>query len=142
MEFHVTFKINYLNMKLILKLSLAGLFLMSFVWRQNFTEKRYKGLVDSTIKLDTTLSLIKDTGYELVVAHCTGCHSSKLITNYKADKTGWKERIRWMQKTQKLWDLGEAEPVVLEYLAKNYGPVKKQARREPLKNINWYKLEN
>jgi hypothetical protein len=128
-------------MKLILKLSLAGLFLMSFMWRQNEIVSIHKVLIDSTVKLDTTVSLIKDTGYEMVEAHCTGCHSNKLITNFKADKDGWKERIRWMQKTQKLWDLGEAEPIVLAYLAKNYGPVKKQSRREPLKNINWYKLE-
>jgi hypothetical protein len=128
-------------MKIILKITLVSLIFISIGWRQNYSAKSHNSLADSTLKIDSTSSLIKDTGYEFVVAHCTGCHSSKLITSFKADKNGWKEKIRWMQKYQKLWDLGEAEPVVLAYLAKNYGPNKKQTRREPLKNIDWYLLK-
>jgi hypothetical protein len=30
--------------------------------------------------------------------------------------------IRWMQKTQKLWDLGDDEKIVLDYLENNYKP--------------------
>ncbi len=97
-------------------------------------------IIDS-LKTDST-GLINDKGVELVTAHCTGCHSSKLITNFHSDRKGWLEKIRWMQKTQKLWQLGEAEPAILDYLAKNYPPQQKFARREPLKNINWYELKN
>lgn len=98
------------------------------------------GAIADSMKIDTTTGLIVDKGIEFVTAHCTGCHSSKLIINFHSDRKGWLEKIRWMQKTQKLWQLGEAEPIILNYLAKNYPPQLKNARREPLKNINWYKL--
>ena len=42
-------------------------------------------------------------------------------------------------KTQKLWDLGENEILILDYLEKNYAP-KEQGRRAPLKDIDWYEL--
>ena len=44
-----------------------------------------------------------------------------------------------MQETQKLWDLGGDEVVILDYLEKNYAP-KEHGRRTPLKNIEWYEL--
>jgi hypothetical protein len=45
-----------------------------------------------------------------------------------------------MQQKQKLWDLGESESKILDYLAKNYPPSEKVNRRAALKNIEWYKL--
>ena len=96
---------------------------------------------DSTIKTDSTTGLIVAEGLDLVTAHCTGCHSAKLITQFHTDKKGWLEKIRWMQQKQKLWDLGEAEPVILDYLAKNYPPTNKINRRESLKIANWYNLQ-
>jgi hypothetical protein len=51
--------------------------------------------------------------------------------------------IRWMQETQGLWQLGEAEPQILDYLAANYAP--QENSRRPLldlKSIEWYILEN
>jgi hypothetical protein len=96
---------------------------------------------DSTIVLDKATGLIVSDGLDLVTAHCTGCHSSKLITQFHTDRKGWLEKIRWMQQKQKLWDLGEAEPKILDYLAKNYPPTEKVNRRAALKNIDWYKLK-
>ena len=95
---------------------------------------------DSLVKIDEPTGLIVSEHLDLVIAHCTGCHSSKLITQFHTNRQGWLEKIRWMQQKQKLWDLGESEPKILDYLAKNYPPIEKVHRRATLKNIEWYKL--
>ena len=95
---------------------------------------------DSTIKYDEATGLVISEHLNLVIAHCTACHSSKLITQFHTDRQGWLEKIRWMQQKQKLWDLGEAEPKILDYLSKNYPPTEKVNRRANLKKIDWYKL--
>ncbi|MEM1137042.1 MAG: hypothetical protein AAGI07_14490, partial [Bacteroidota bacterium] len=46
--------------------------------------------------------LVADTHYQLVVQNCTSCHSAKLITQNRADKSGWLAMIKWMQAEQKL----------------------------------------
>ena len=109
-------------------------------------QEKYKPITVSnktiadTIKYDETTGLVVSEGLNLVIAHCTACHSSKLITQFHTDRQGWLEKIRWMQQKQKLWDLGEAEPKILDYLAKNYPPTEKVNRRANLKTINWHKL--
>tara|TARA_Y100001956_G_scaffold80268_1_gene95121 strand:- start:705 stop:1208 length:504 start_codon:yes stop_codon:yes gene_type:complete len=95
--------------------------------------------VEDGIHLST--GLIADADYKLVIQNCTACHSAKLITQNRADKDGWLTMIRWMQAEQKLWDLGENEDKILEYLAKNYAPQEK-GRRTPLKDVDWYVLED
>ena len=88
--------------------------------------------------------LINDQNLMMVKSQCLACHSSKLILQHRFTRAGWQERIRWMQQYHKLWDLGESEKVVLDYLEKNYGPSSAgatvYARRAPLKAIQWYKL--
>ena len=81
-------------------------------------------------------------GFDLVKANCTVCHSAKLITQNKASREGWEQMIDWMQKTQGLWELGENEARILDYLAEHYAPEKK-GRRENLniKEIEWYILD-
>ncbi len=83
---------------------------------------------------------IADQGYKVVVANCTGCHSSQLVIQNRASREGWKNMITWMQATQNLWDLGDQEEQILNYLAKHYAPVD-QGRRKPLANIEWYELK-
>ncbi|MGY8916006.1 MAG: monoheme cytochrome C [Flavobacteriales bacterium] len=83
---------------------------------------------------------VEADGMQQVINNCTNCHSAKLVTQNRMSKEGWTATIRWMQKTQNLWDLGENEDVIVDYLAKNYGPVKK-GRREGLKDIEWYPLK-
>jgi hypothetical protein len=83
--------------------------------------------------------LIVDKGYQLVLNNCGACHRYKLVTQNSASAEGWTETIRWMQATQKLWDLGENEALIVAYLAKNYG-VKKASRRLPLDKVEWYEL--
>lgn len=80
-------------------------------------------------------------GLLTVVRNCTGCHSAKLITQNRMNRERWVETIRWMQNTQNLPDLGGNETVILDYLVNTY-PVEKKGRREPLKDIVWYELED
>lgn len=105
--------------------------------RKNFEKV---STIDSTKGLDPETGLVIAKELDMVKAQCTGCHSSKMILQFRASREGWLERIRWMQRTQKLWDLGEAEPIVLDYLSKYYGPIKHSQRRQPLSKIDWYKL--
>ncbi|MGV3559098.1 hypothetical protein [Larkinella arboricola] len=98
--------------------------------------------VADSLKHDPNTGLVVDERLTLVTAQCTACHSSKLILQNRFTRDGWKEKIRWMQRTQKLWDLGESEPVILDYLVKYYGPEQKafDGRRKPLPTVQWYKL--
>lgn len=104
------------------------------------TESKADGSTRDSVKTDPNTGFIIAQGYELVTAHCTGCHSSKLVTQYRGNKQDWLNKIRWMQQKQKLWDLGESEPVILDYLSKNYPAIERVDRRSQLKNIEWYNL--
>ncbi len=137
------------NIHKIFVLLFVGFFLMSLGFEKMETRKAsserkpsVKSKSDSLIKIDESTGLIVSQHLNLVIANCTGCHSSKLITQFHTDRQGWLEKIRWMQQKQKLWDLGESEPKILDYLAKNYPPSEKVNRRAVLKNIEWYKLNN
>jgi hypothetical protein len=81
-----------------------------------------------------------DTGLDVVLMNCTNCHSAKLISQNRATREGWKNMITWMQETQNLWNLGENEKVILDYLSTNYAPEFK-GRRQHLDSIKWYELE-
>lgn len=95
--------------------------------------------IENGIHLRTGL---KDTtGLMTVVNNCTACHSAEIIMQNRMNKEGWASTIKWMQETQNLWDLGENEAVIINYLVTNYPPTKK-GRREVLKDIKWYKLED
>lgn len=80
---------------------------------------------------DAASGLVVDDGFQFVRGHCGTCHSLRLVTQNRADRDGWLQMIRWMQETQGLWSLGTDESVILDYLAKNYGPVS-SGRRKPL----------
>jgi len=103
--------------------------------------KALKIALTDSVNIDKSTGLIVDKGLDLVTAHCTGCHSSKLITQFHTDRAGWLEKIRWMQQKQKLWELGDAEPVILDYLSKNYPASETVNRRAALKGVEWYKLK-
>jgi hypothetical protein len=73
-------------------------------------------------------TLVRDEGWELVFAHCSACHSLRLVTSNRGDRATWLRLIRWMQDTQKLWEFDPAvESRILDYLARNY------AAREPVR---------
>lgn len=81
---------------------------------------------------DTATGLIRNPGWELVSAHCGGCHSHGLVTNQRADRQTWLDMIRWMQATQNLWRFpADTEAQILDYLAENYPP-QPNRRRAPI----------
>jgi hypothetical protein len=94
-----------------------------------------------TTKFDPETGLIVDENLYMAKAQCTSCHSAKLVTSNNFSRDGWKQKIRWMQANHNLWELGDAEKIVLDYLEKNYGPKVSTARRAPLKDITWYDLK-
>lgn len=83
--------------------------------------------------------LKEDEGLMTVVTHCTGCHSADLVIQNRMNRERWNATIRWMQDTQNLWELGENQEIIVNYLVRNY-PVAPRGRREKLKNIEWYDL--
>ncbi len=85
--------------------------------------------------------LVEAEGLMAVVNNCTNCHSAKLVTQNRMNKERWIGTIRWMQETQNLWDLGQNEDIIVDYLVTNYPPSKK-GRREVLKDIGWYVLKD
>jgi len=89
--------------------------------------------------IDQESGLVIDHGLTVVKAHCSTCHSAKLVAQNHFSREGWLEVIRWMQEKQNLWDLGEQEKVILDYLEKNYAP-NKVGKRKKLENIDWYVL--
>ncbi|MEM9846889.1 MAG: hypothetical protein AAF847_03300 [Bacteroidota bacterium] len=96
--------------------------------------------VENGIHLAT--GLVYAEGFEIVYASCTGCHSAQLVTQNRATRAGWEQMIDWMQATQGLWDLGDQEPIILDYLATHYAP-EAVGRRASLEvdDIAWYILE-
>ncbi len=95
--------------------------------------------VENGIHVNTGMAY--DHTFKLVRSACTSCHSSKLITQNRATREGWKQMIVWMQATQGLQDLGESEVRILDYLSTHYAP--KELGRRPnlnLQDIEWYVL--
>lgn len=105
------------------------------------THNNVNALLTDTTKTDPETGLIVDENLYMVKAQCTNCHSTKLIIANRFTRDGWKQKIRWMQANHNLWELGDAEKPVLDYLEKNYSPTASVARRAPLKDIKWYKLD-
>jgi hypothetical protein len=85
--------------------------------------------------------LVEAEGLMTVVNNCTNCHSSKLIIQNRMNAERWNTTITWMQQTQNLWDLGDNQAVIVNYLVANYPP-KAVGRRANLSNIDWYELED
>jgi hypothetical protein len=81
---------------------------------------------ESAPQTDAETGLAIAPGFPIVKAYCTLCHSAKLVTQSGKTREGWIETIRWMQRTQGLFDLGPVEGEILDYLAAQYG-IKAQA---------------
>lgn len=87
---------------------------------------------------DLDTQLIKDaTGtWKLIETQCTLCHSTQLISQHRLSADQWLKSIRRMQSDEGLWDLGDDEAPIMEYLTANYGVDANQRsareRRKPL----------
>lgn len=95
--------------------------------------------IENGIHLRTGLKDAK--GLMTVVNNCTNCHSAKLVIQNRMNKERWDATIRWMQETQNLWDLGDNQEIIVDYLVTNY-PVLEKSRRENLSNIAWYEIND
>ena len=84
---------------------------------------------------DPDSGLIVDEHWQLVKAHCSACHSPKLVTQNRGSRQNWLDMIRWMQETQGLWQLDTVtETAILDYLEKNYAPAT-VGRRAPINRL-------
>ena len=82
--------------------------------------------------LDAFTGLKMAGDWELVRNNCVACHSAKLVTQQRGSKEQWLKMIRWMQKSQNLWQFDpETEAKILSYLAEYYPP-REQSRRAPI----------
>lgn len=87
--------------------------------------------------------LAKGVGMDIVKKNCLGCHNAQLIVQNRMSKERWQHTIRWMQRTQGLWELGADEPIVLEYLATYYSPDMEGRRKNiTLTDDEWYLLSH
>lgn len=72
-------------------------------------------------------------GVELVATHCLACHSFRLIVQNRGDAGDWRATIRWLQRTQGLWELEPAEEArIVSYLSTQYPRERRFSRRAPL----------
>lgn len=87
----------------------------------------------SAAEVDPETGLVLAPGVELVKANCTVCHSAKLVTQMRGDREAWLSLIRWMQRTQNLWQFPpQTEAEILDYLSTHYAPTRVRLRRAPL----------
>jgi len=83
-------------------------------------------------EVDANTGLVVAPGWEMAAAHCGGCHSHALVTAQRGDADFWRATIRWMQQTQNLWQIPQAqEKTLLAYLEANYNETD-WGRRPPL----------
>ena len=132
--------------------SIASILLLFAIYDPTFSifENKKANLVYSAIDEDedrivkgihVRTGLINAEGLMTVVNNCTNCHSAKLVIQNKMSAESWNAAIKWMQETQNLWDLGENQEIIVNYLVTNY-PVTVKGRRMVLKDIDWYILKN
>ena len=145
---HIKQAQNLLN-KAIFFLSIATLLLLFLIYDP--TLSIFKNTSDEPLavldedKIENGIHLrtgLKDAkGLMTVVNNCTNCHSAKLVIQNRMNKERWDATIRWMQETQNLWDLGDNQEIIVDYLIANY-PVLEKSRRENLSNIAWYEIND
>lgn len=71
---------------------------------------------------DVANGLVKAPGRDLLLAHCTACHSTALITQNRMTRQRWDDTITWMQETQRLWPIPPADRArILDYLELTQG---------------------
>lgn len=67
--------------------------------------------------------LLPGDGRDLVLAACTGCHTTDLIVASHMSRKSWETTLTWMEETQGLKPLEPAvRKAILDYLEKTQGP--------------------
>jgi hypothetical protein len=83
-------------------------------------EEKRKQLVKQH-EIDKETGLIVADNWKLVRGNCTGCHSARKFSQQRLSRARWQELIRWMQKSQGLWQFNsDTENKILDYLAAYY----------------------
>lgn len=79
-------------------------------------------LLLAAVLQSSSADLAPGEGREIVLAACTGCHTTELIVTSHMSRKSWDATLTWMQDTQ---GLGRLEPAVrkaiLDYLEKTQG---------------------
>ncbi len=105
-----------------IKLNAMQLSLMIFILVGAMSNNVFANEVES-YPVDQASGLIKAPGWKMVKQNCTVCHSAKLVTAQRGNRLTWVSMIRWMQKTQGLWEIpSKTESTILDYLAEHYAP--------------------
>ncbi|MXW06907.1 MAG: hypothetical protein F4X56_09250 [Gammaproteobacteria bacterium] len=90
------------------------------------------------------LRIDADGNWKLIKASCSVCHSERLLTQQQLDRENWSKSIKRMQTQENLWDLGDNEGKVLDYLSTYYGtsskPKNQRVRRAQLKLVEFTPL--
>ena len=130
-------------------LAIVAAALIYFVKDSNLSNEPDTEIVDMPVEVDfdkiengihLRTGFIDAPGMTETIQNCTNCHSSKLVIQNRMNAERWKSTIKWMQETQNLWELGENETVIINYLVTNYPP-KKVGRRAALTDVDWYQLK-
>ncbi len=77
---------------------------------------------ETGIAIDPKTRLIMGEGFEIVKAECVECHPTQIIRSFNADRAGWTDTLRWMQRDKGLKKFEpDVEEVILTYLTTYYG---------------------
>lgn len=96
---------------------------------------------EETAKIDpiSGLKIDAEENWKLIKPNCTQCHSERLLIQQQLDRKDWLKAIRRMQSKENLWDLGDAESKILDYLSTYYGASdrskKQRVRRAQLQPV-------
>jgi cytochrome c5 len=74
------------------------------------------------LQLDPKTRFVMGDGYTVVKAECAKCHPTQIVRSFKADRAGWLDAIRWMQREKGLKNFDpQTEETILKYLTTYYG---------------------
>ena len=74
-----------------------------------------------TVDPESGLKIDANESWKLVKAHCASCHSGRLLAQHSLSRENWLKSIRRMQSDEGLWELGDVEAPILDYLSDSYG---------------------
>ncbi|MBM3264544.1 MAG: hypothetical protein FJY97_14110 [candidate division Zixibacteria bacterium] len=72
--------------------------------------------------IDPKTRLVMGEGYDVIKVECVKCHPTQIIRSFRADRNGWLDALRWMQREKglKTFD-ASTEETLLTYLTTYYG---------------------